>query len=60
MQTTDVEQRCRNDSDYYHFKDNKSRVLAVAHLDTVKRARGRVGARSVYEFVATAKRPIIA
>lgn len=28
--------------DYYHFRDNGSRVLAVAHLDTVTNAKGRV------------------
>lgn len=27
--------------DYYHFRDNGSRVLAVAHLDTVVRPAGR-------------------
>jgi hypothetical protein len=40
MQTTYVEQRSRwapkdAQPDYYHFRDNGSRVLAVAHLDTV-------------------------
>ena len=28
--------------DYYHFRDNGSRVLAVAHLDTVVRPEGRI------------------
>jgi hypothetical protein len=42
METTRVDRQLSADSckggtppDYYHFKDNGSRVLAVAHLDTV-------------------------
>ena len=35
MTTVDVDQPYPHD--YYHFKDNGSRVLAVAHLDTVVR-----------------------
>jgi hypothetical protein len=54
MQTTEVEQRGwtsgwkKGDpiddapNDYYHFRDNGSHVLAVAHLDTVVRPQGRV------------------
>jgi hypothetical protein len=48
MKTTEVDQfpwRGKpSESDYYHFKDNGSRVLAVAHLDTVVRPKGRVPA----------------
>src|SRR5215469_11790126 len=29
-------------SDYYHFRDNGSSVLAVAHLDTVVRPKNRI------------------
>jgi hypothetical protein len=28
--------------DYYHFRDNGARVLAVAHLDTVTSGKGRI------------------
>jgi hypothetical protein len=39
---------------YYHFKDNGSRVLAVAHLDTVM-----PGNRRTPRFTATANGPLI-
>jgi hypothetical protein len=47
MKTVEVEQRgWRADeeggNDYYHFKDNGARVLAVAHLDTVVKPEYRV------------------
>jgi hypothetical protein len=56
MQTTEVEQqgsfwswdaktkkgtKHTASRDYYHFRDNGARVLAVAHLDTVVGAKGR-------------------
>ena len=40
MQTVTVEQ-ARAPEDYYHFRDNGSSVLAVAHLDTVVRGKDR-------------------
>lgn len=40
METVHVEQRLP-DEDFYHFKDNGSKILAVAHLDTVQPARRR-------------------
>src|SRR5579871_6354751 len=48
--------RWRDDgpADYYHFRDNGSRVLAVAHLDTVVRKDGRTP-----HFSDTRKGPLI-
>jgi hypothetical protein len=40
--------------DYYHFRDNGGRVLAVAHLDTVVSQAGRVP-----RFSSTEKGPLI-
>jgi hypothetical protein len=40
--------------DYYHFKDNGARVLAVAHLDTVVEAKHRVP-----RFVMTREGPLV-
>ena len=40
--------------DYYHFRDNGSRVLAVAHLDTVVPQKGRVP-----HFRSTKKGPLV-
>lgn len=45
METTDVVRGWKSyrdeDQDYYHFRDNGSNVLAVAHLDTVVTPKGR-------------------
>lgn len=43
MQTIHVDQKwpTSEPADYYHFRDNGSRVLAVAHLDTVVRPERR-------------------
>jgi muconolactone D-isomerase len=56
MQTTEVDQRgwgSRVD-DYYHFRDNGSHVLAVAHLDTVVRPNRRKA-----DFYATNNGPAV-
>ncbi len=56
MRTTEVEQRsyfrwdagkkalADTPNDYYHYRDNGSSVLAVAHLDTVVKPKGRIPA----------------
>jgi len=55
MDTVHVESKwARAPEDYYHFRDNGSSVLAVAHLDTVVRPKGRVP-----HFRATRKGPYV-
>ena len=60
METVHVDQRPSpwlddaDQEDYYHFRDNGSRVLAVAHLDTVVRKERRVA-----RFRETAQGPLI-
>lgn len=58
MQTVTVDQKWPSYSDrsedYYHFRDNGGRVLAVAHLDTVVR-----GNRRTPRFRATENGPLI-
>ena len=52
MQTVQVDQQ--RPHNYYHFKDNNSSVLAVAHLDTVVPQAGRTP-----HFFNTEKGPLI-
>lgn len=59
MQTVRVEPRWKSfrsdqSEDYYHFRDNNSSVLAVAHLDTVVSQKGRVP-----HFRSTERGPLI-
>jgi len=59
MQTVRVEQRSSwrssdRPEDYYHFRDNGSSVLAVAHLDTVVRRDRRTP-----RFSATERGPLV-
>jgi hypothetical protein len=59
MQTVRVEPKWKSygsgrPEDYYHFRDNNSSVLAVAHLDTVVSQEGRTP-----RFRATEKGPLI-
>lgn len=56
MQTTEVDQWAwrGKGNDYYHFRDNGSSVLAVAHLDTVVRPGRRKA-----EFYATKNGPAV-
>jgi hypothetical protein len=63
MQTVQVEQKYKSyrskyyaepAEDYYHFRDNGSRVLAVAHLDTVM-----PGNRRTPHFSKTVNGPLI-
>lgn len=41
METVETGKGWRGDDQYYHYRDNSSRVLAVAHLDTVVRHERR-------------------
>jgi len=58
MSTVEVDQRSwrapKNANDYYHYRDNGSSVLAVAHLDTVVKPKGRTPA-----FYATKNGPAV-
>src|SRR5208282_1736245 len=56
METVEVPQKSwySEQDDYYHFRDNGSRVLAVSHLDTVVKADRRVPL-----FANTSRGPLI-